>query len=212
MNTIPKARSGTRDERRYHHGDLAAALLVAAEAELAEKGMERFSLRGVAKRAGVSHAAPAHHFRDTQGLLAALAGAGFERLTATMQQMASKELPGESYARLVARGVGYVEFALANPALFQLMFSARRPELQGEELNAHARAAFMTLVDSVGDLRGNPPLSSFAGRLDVAAAWSIVHGVASLLIDGRMQFLAADLEAPDRHRDVIRDLIARALR
>lgn len=60
--------------RPYHHGDLRAALLHAAEEELAERGMEAFSLRSVAKRAGVSHAAPAHHFGDAQGLLTALAG------------------------------------------------------------------------------------------------------------------------------------------
>ena len=61
------------DDRKYHHGDLRAALLAAAEAELAERGVEAFSLRQVAKRAGVSHAAPAHHFGDAQGLLTALA-------------------------------------------------------------------------------------------------------------------------------------------
>ena len=66
----------------YHHGDLAAALLAAAEAELAEKGVEAFSLRSVAKRAGVSHAAPAHHFGDATGVLTALATEGFRRFLA----------------------------------------------------------------------------------------------------------------------------------
>ncbi|MEI5579289.1 helix-turn-helix domain-containing protein, partial [Streptomyces brasiliscabiei] len=71
---------GTRQP--YHHGDLRRALLVAAEHELEEKGIEGFSLRGVAKRAGVSHAAPLHHFKDTRALLTALAGVGFERFLA----------------------------------------------------------------------------------------------------------------------------------
>ena len=70
---------------RYHHGDLRAALLAAAETELDERGVESFSLRGVARRAGVSHAAPAHHFRDVRGLLTALAAEGFARFLAAQR-------------------------------------------------------------------------------------------------------------------------------
>ena len=79
--------------RRYHHGDLAAALLVAGEAELVDKGIESFSLRGVAKRAGVSHAAPAHHFGDANGLLNAIAARGFERFVARQQDF-RRRAPG----------------------------------------------------------------------------------------------------------------------
>jgi len=70
-------------KKSYHHNDLAAELLRAAEVELLEKGVERFSLRAVAKRAGVSHGAPAHHFKDVTGLLSAIAAVGYERLVAT---------------------------------------------------------------------------------------------------------------------------------
>ena len=87
---------------RYHHGDLRAALLEAGEAELAEHGVEGFSLRGVAKRAGVSHAAPAHHFRDANGLLTALAAEGFRRFVAKQRAAPGRRRPD----RAVAAGGG----------------------------------------------------------------------------------------------------------
>src|SRR6478609_8578950 len=89
----------------YHHGDLRKALLDAAEAELAEKGLEGFTLRGCAKRAGVSHAAPAHHFKDANALLTALAAVGHERFVAAMRKRQS-EATGQR-GRFVASGLGY---------------------------------------------------------------------------------------------------------
>ena len=117
--------TATRASRPYHHGDLAAALLDAGEAELAEKGVEGFSLRGVAKRAGVSHAAPAHHFGDARGLLTAIATRGFERLIARQQDF-QREAPPIPRAQLEASGLGYVAFATENPALFRLMLGSFR--------------------------------------------------------------------------------------
>ena len=103
------------EDRSYHHGDLRAALLAAAEVELTEKGVEAFSLRSVAKRAGVSHAAPAHHFGDARGLLTALAVEGFRRFLATQHRREALAAP-DPRAQLVAAGLGYVDFALAYPA------------------------------------------------------------------------------------------------
>ena len=134
--------------RGYHHGDLRAVLLAAGEAELAEHGVEGFSLRGVAKRAGVSHAAPAHHFRDANGLLTALAAEGFRRFVEKQkarQQVADKD----PLALLVAAGMGYVDFAMAHPALFRLMFSSDRPDREAEELHVAASAAYRKLVEDV---------------------------------------------------------------
>jgi AcrR family transcriptional regulator len=109
----------------YHHGDLRAALITAAETTLAESGVEDFSLRQVAKRVGVSHSAPAHHFGDAQGLLCALAAEGFRRFRATMlaRQAAA---PADPMAQLVASGLGYLDFAETSPALFTLMFASER--------------------------------------------------------------------------------------
>lgn len=176
----------------YHHGDLRRALLAAAEAELSEKGVEGFSLRGCAKRAGVSHAAPAHHFGDAAGLLSALTAEGFRRFVATVDRRKADAQATDPRAALIAAGLGYVGFAMANPALFRLMFTSNRPDYADEELEAAARAAFEQLLETVGAADGlSDPLASEAGRHDVAALWSVVHGLSELLLSRRLTFIAA---------------------
>jgi AcrR family transcriptional regulator len=182
--------------RPYHHGALRAALLAAAEAELAEAGIERFSLRSVAKRAGVSHAAPAHHFGDTRGLLTALAAEGFKRFLAT-QRAREAAAPPRQPDRLVAAGLGYIEFALAHPALYRLMFASERPDFAASPLVEAGRAAYGHLVENVAEIRGADPVGDEAGMTDVTAAWAIVHGLADLLQAGRLSFLRS-LPAPER--------------
>ena len=195
----------------YHHGDLRLSLLKAAEEELDDKGMEGFTLRGCARRAGVSHAAPAHHFGDANGLLTALATNGFERLTIAMAEH-EEEAGTDLRARFVGMGLGYIEFALANPAIFRLMFSSKRPQFANHELEGNARAAFMMLVQGVGAVRDGRTLDDPAIRIDVATAWSIVHGIANLLIDGRLKFLGADLATSDADRTArLSEMISRAL-
>jgi AcrR family transcriptional regulator len=182
-------------ERSYHHGDLREALLQAAEAELAEKGVEGFTLRGCARRAGVSHAAPAHHFRDANALLTALATEGFRRFAAAMRRRQQEAT--DARGRLVGAGLGYVDFALANPALFRLMFSSARPDFSDPALAEAGQASFEILTDAVRGLD-----NEHAGRrgdviLDVAAAWSVVHGLAELLLSGHMGFLEEAGDNPD---------------
>jgi AcrR family transcriptional regulator len=177
----------------YHHGDLRKALIEAAEAELAEKGVEGFTLRGCAKRAGVSHAAPAHHFKDANALLTALAAVAAQRLCESMQDRHARA-EKTPRAQLIASGVGYVEFALANPALFRLLFGSDRPNASDESLHKQSSMAFMVLVNDVSALTGNDPMASDTGRLTIAAAWSLVHGIANLLIHGRIDFLRPMLQ------------------
>ena len=149
-------KNGEPERQGYHHGDLRRALLEAAEVELAEKGPEGFTLRGCAKRAGVSHAAPAHHFGDVSGLLSALAAEGFERFLKTTAARMNTADPGDSRARLVAMGLGYIDFARANPALFSLMFSSRKADFQDGKLQQAAAASFEQLVAGVGGCRRRP--------------------------------------------------------
>jgi AcrR family transcriptional regulator len=190
----------------YHHGELRGALLIAAEEELAEKGVEGFTLRGCAKRAGVSHAAPAHHFKDAGALLTALAAVGFERLTASMRARQGRASV-DAHERLLASGLGYIDFAEANPALFKLMFGSDRPAAADEDLITRGSAAFMTLVEGIAAIRGDDPLSSPAGLTDIAAAWSLVHGFSHLSIAGKMPFLGSLLK---KDRDaVLARIIAR---
>jgi AcrR family transcriptional regulator len=116
----------------YHHGDLRDALVRAARTILEKQGLAALSLRGVARVVGVSPAAPYHHFPDKQALLEAVAAQGFDALTAAMEKRMAKKT--DPTGRLDASGVGYVTFALENPALFRLMFG------NGEQQpSAHAR-------------------------------------------------------------------------
>lgn len=188
-------------ERPYHHGDLRSALLVAAEAELAEHGIEAFSLRSVAKRAGVSHAAPAHHFGHVNGLLTALAAEGFRQFLAAQarREAAADPAPQE---QLVAAGLGYVDFAMARPTLFRLLFGSQRPDYQNADLNAAAEAAYRHLADQVGAAGGR-------GVADEAAIWAAAHGVADLLAAGRMKGLGSF--APADRDAVIATILRRAL-
>src|SRR5262245_53180879 len=118
-----RRRAAAPEPPAYHHGDLRAALVAAAEAILREQGVEAFTLRECARRAGVSHAAPAHHFGDARGLLSACAAAGFERLADSIEKSVVRAGPGaDAVARLRAGSLAYIEFALHHRALFQLMF------------------------------------------------------------------------------------------
>lgn len=200
------AKNGRR--KPYHHGDLRAALLEAAEAELIEKGVDAFSLRGAAKRAGVSHAAPAHHFKDANALLDALAATGFARLTAAMKDEQAAT-GADKKAQLTAAGVGYVRFALANPELLQLMFGTSRRKGDDPELERNSETAFSVLVNGVGSVRGRDAFKGDSGWRDVAACWSMVHGYAQLAIAGKMAFVTGlDFE---EQRGLIEDLVRRTL-
>ncbi|WP_225028582.1 TetR/AcrR family transcriptional regulator [Xinfangfangia pollutisoli] len=187
-------------EKPYHHGNLRAALLGAAEAELAEAGVEGFSLRSVARRAGVSHAAPKHHFGDTTGLLTALAAEGFQAFVAaqTAREEAAGAHPSE---RLLASGLGYVDFACARPALFRLIFTSRRIDESSDTLVEAGSAAYLHLAGGVAAAGGREG--------DIAAFWAMAHGLADLMMSGRLaQF--ADLP-PDERDAALVAILRRAL-
>ena len=173
------------DKPGYHHGDLRRALLDAAELVLAERGVGGFTLRECARRAGVSHAAPAHHFGDVTGLLTALAALGFETLAAEMREArAGVTDPGE---RLRAIARGYVAFARHHPQRFRLTFS--RSRLNGDDpvYQAAAGAAFAELEAAIRLVHGAPeaPLEGDL-RAALTQAWSVVHGFAHLLLEGHV--------------------------
>lgn len=186
-------------EKPYHHGDLRAALLTAAEAELTEKGVEGFSLRSVAKRAAVSHAAPAHHFGDTGGLLTALAAEGFTQFQDTLD---ARELGAtDARDRAVRAGLGYLEFALVRPALFRLIFSSARPDFASADLIEAANRAYQHLVGLVTTLGG--------GDVDVIALWATSHGIADLSAGNKMRTLQG--KSPEAREALIRAVLLRCL-
>ncbi len=189
------------DEKPYHHGDLRSALLAAAEAELDARGIEAFSLRAVAKRAGVSHAAPAHHFSDANGLLTALAAEGYRRLLA-YQGRRQASAAAEPAAQLVASGLGYIDFAMECPALFRLVFGSVRPDHGARDLQAAASMAYTHLTDLVFAAGGRTVA-------DESAVWALAHGLADLLSAGRLKGVAS--MEPAMRDAVLRDVLARSL-
>src|SRR5215469_15447815 len=149
------SKNRVRSTRSYHHGNLHAQLVAAAEQILGEKGVEGFTLREAARRAGVSPAAPAHHFKDATGLLTEVATLGFAEL-AQMLGNADEKAGPDARSRLSAQGRAYVEFALKYPARFQLMFRGARLDPTRGDFAIVADRAFMLLADAVRDLTGIP--------------------------------------------------------
>lgn len=166
----------------YHHGDLRAALIAAAEEELAENGVDGFTLRGCARRAGVSHAAPAHHFKDARALFTALATIGFRRL-ADMTESFGREAPAGTVDHFTAIGRGYVTFAVENPAYLRLIFRSGLLDRDNPELQAAGAAAFAVPVAAVGAYFGSrDPMADPALAPIVVGLWSIVQGFSELLL------------------------------
>jgi AcrR family transcriptional regulator len=170
----------------YHHGNLHEALLQAARELLADSGVEDLSLRKLARAAGVSATAPYSHFRDKQSLLAELATEGFDELADSMESHAASA-GGDTRQRLMGLAQGYVAFATSNPALFQLMFGpAVSGLLEFSALVASGTRAYQLMEHTV---RAHLEAAGRAAETPVvaAAAWSMVHGLSTLLKDGRLE-------------------------
>lgn len=193
----PHQVTGEETEKPYHHGNLRTALVDAGEAELREKGVEKFSLRSVAKRAGVSHSAPAHHFGDIDGLLTALAARSFRKHLAAMEAQEAAAA-SDATEQIVAAGLGYILYASENSAMFGLQFASYRPDRSDPELVAASVDTFRHLVVLVNNLiaarkgqgSGDEPGATKSEMLEGALAqgslatihiiWAVAHGIAAL--------------------------------
>lgn len=184
---------------RYHHGELRRALLDAALAVIERDGVSALSLRELARRLGVSHAAPAHHFPDKTALLVEIAREGYDRFAAALDA-AFRGAPDDD-ARLAAVGRAYVAFALAHPATFRVMFGREISELPSPpaalaEASGRAYAVLLRGVEAgfAGTpLRHRPPADHVA-----FAAWASVHGAAMLWLDGPLRCGVPEPEARAR--------------
>ncbi len=175
----------------YHHGDLREALLSEALKLVDQRGSSQVSLRELARRLGVSSAAPYHHFGDSNAVLRAVAQRGFDRLQACMQEELGnvQDSPGP---RLRALGRGYLRFAAHHPALFKLMFGVNCP-LEPPHEKSEDGKAFALLRDAVVACLRRAGRDSEDPMPSVLAMWSGVHGMAALRADGPL----AALGGPD---------------
>jgi len=184
----------------YHHGSLHAALIAAAEAILEREGIGALTLRAAAREAGVSHAAPTHHFGGLSGLLSALAASGFIRLRSNLVVEADAAGPAPK-ARAAGLGRGYVAFARAHPGLFLLMFRSEQLDWSNPTLSQAGAAAFGLMSQVGAETQTSGAAPPFQNLVAAATLWSRVHGLAILLIDGRLNAVAdrllpgADIEA-----------------
>ncbi len=190
----------TSEKAGYHHGDLREALLEAAEALLAEEGLQALTLRACARRAGVSHAAPKHHFADVTELLSEVSARGFDRLTDALRD-ARQEAGDDPVERFVGVALTYVKFARACPALFRLMFRWDALSADHKPLMTAAQRTFTELTNSITVQRGDPDVTpeSLSTRIgerglqnDVLIGWSHIHGYAQLFLEGQFSRFAAE--------------------
>lgn len=166
------------DQPSYHHGNLRRAVIDAAVAAIAESGTAGWSLRELARRAGVSHAAPAHHFGDKAGLLTAVAAEGYGLFGDALEAAGGD---------LLDMGLAYVRFAVGHRAYFEVMFTPGLYRPDDPDVTAARTRAGRVLAEAV---RGVSPHGQGDERTARLAAWSIVHGFAHLWLSGA---LPADL-------------------
>jgi AcrR family transcriptional regulator len=178
MNDHPNGEA----RRRYHHGNLKAALVAAGVDILETEGLTALSLRAIAARVGVSHTAPKNHFDSLRALLTAIAAEGFQRHAAFMRAGVSSASSRED--RLQAACAGYVRFASQHQGLFGLMFSAQHCDFTDPDLRVAAAASYGVLSDIATGLdwdKADQPDGQLRAEIML---WSFVHGYAQLSLAG----------------------------
>ncbi len=181
------------EARPYHHGDLRRALILAAERVLERDGPQALSLRAVAREAGVSPAAPYHHFKDKGDLMLAIAGAGFEGLSDAMRAAAEAD-PDK---KLTTIGVAYVKYARDNPALYRVMYDCSRNEDSMPD-KAHDDDSGFSMVQDAMIRAGIDPTNDLELKLCCISAWCSAHGVAEMFSFAQFQPMIEALGGEDQ--------------
>jgi AcrR family transcriptional regulator len=183
-------------KKKYHHGDLKNALIAAGMDILAKEGVHALSLRAVAQRAGVSHAAPYAHYADKQALIAAISTAGYQRLYESLRAVGER-YAGDPLRQLVEGAWAYVQFALHDPAHFKLTFSGVLEREQAYpafvEISRQSFGLVLQIVErcqSAGILRAGAP------DLLAVSVWGLVHGFVSLLLEQQISHTIRDRYSP----------------
>lgn len=167
----------------YHHGDLKAVILAEAATLVAERGADGLSLRELARAAGVSHAAPAHHFTDRRGLFTALAAEGWRLLADALK---------DARPEFIDAALAYVRFALDHPGHYAVMFDRSLTDPDDAELTAAVAAAGTELAQGVGTLDDSRAAQD--PQAAALAAWSLVHGFSLLWLNGNIPAIDNDTD------------------
>ena len=198
-------------KEKYHHGDLRTALLDSALAVISEIGPQGLTIREVARRAGVSHAAPYRHFCDRDELILAVVEQGFEKMQHTMQ--AEKAVaPDDPISQFAASGLAYVAFALEHPAYYRVMFSGDLLSTTGHLTLQHtSREALQDMVSNIAQCQqlgvvreGNPVMQALT-------ILSTIHGFVSLVNDNRIGHLIDKPYSLENIRDEVLKMIFEGL-
>lgn len=179
--------SATKPDHAYHHGNLRRVLIDTAVHLISEQGAEALSLRKIAKRAGVSHAAPYRHFKDKNAILAAVARQGFDMMLKTTQERIARN-HGTELDHFAICGLSYIDFALHYPSHYRVMFGTRTDDSYfTKEFIPESIPVFQLLQDKIMVCQNKGLLKSGDPGEMALAAWSIVHGFAMLRIDHHIQ-------------------------
>jgi AcrR family transcriptional regulator len=188
----------------YHHGNLKAALIDAGIAILNEQGLPALSLRNVAQRIGVSHTAPYAHYNDKHALIAAIAAAGYQELTQTLQAIEQRHADNP-LAQLYSSAWAYYQFAQRSPAHFRLTFSGIVEQQHDyPDFIAAAYQCFNQVLSIVNNAQRAELLKTGSTELLAISVWGMVHGVVSLLLENLISHTILDHQSP-------RELLAAAL-
>ncbi|GBF50925.1 WHG domain protein [Leptospira ryugenii] len=178
----------TKEDSSYHHGELKKALVIAARKILKKQGLDALSLRSLARELGVSQMAPYAHFKDKQALVQAIASSGYEELAIRMIEAQKQNANAKGRGLAYIYGVEYILYAIENPDLYRLMLSQINPIKQSTQKQKNrevwniSQRPFLLLFSAFANDKMNKE-TAYAKAL---GSWSIVHGIATLAIDGHL--------------------------
>lgn len=192
----------------YHHGNLRRVLIDAALVLITEKGVEAFTIREVARQAGVSHTAPYRHFNDKAELLEAVAVEGFDLLARDMRRQIADH-PDNALLRFKACGLAYIDFTIGHASHYRVMFGPGRSEDGGTEVlqKKAAAACFDTLLGCITDCQKENLIREGDPHPMALAAWSVVHGFAMLYIDNHVRETGVFSSIAASMKDVVTDTL-----
>lgn len=190
--------------------DLRSRLLRATEEILSEQGLDKFTLRQAARRSGVSHGAPAVHFGDSAGLLTAYAAEGFNALANLMLRYRS-EAKRDRKSQLVAVGLAYIDYAIEHRPSFQLMFRSDRLKTDDLFVKEASKRAFEQLKEVVAPFLARENTDEQDRTLKLLSTWSLVHGFATLALEGHLAHFQNGVATTDAARQFGRALIDRLI-